>query len=105
MTHLTSFIAFHRANPRVWELFQSFAKQAIASGRDHYSSDAVLHRIRWHTTVETTGPVFKINDHYSSLYARLFHMAYPQHGQFFRNRALSGSWADVDKELQKLLQL
>ena len=102
MTHLSSFIQFHRANPKVWELFQAFTRQAIGAGRDHYSADAILHRIRWHTTVETTGPVFKINDHYSSLYARLFHMAHPQHGRFFEIRALSDE-RDVDRDLRALL--
>jgi len=72
--------------------------------RSHYSADAVIHRIRWYTTVETAGSEFKINDHYSSLYARLFHMAYPQHGKFFRNRELSGCGADVDSELRKLIK-
>lgn len=103
MTHLTAFAAFHRQNPRVWDLFKSFTKQAIASGRPHYSADAVLHRIRWYTTVETAGPVFKINDHYSSLYARLFHLAYPERGRFFEIRKLSDE-RDVDRDLRALLQ-
>lgn len=102
MTHLIAFTTFHQQNPRVWDLFKSFTKQAIASGRPHYSADAVLHRIRWHTTVETKGSDFKINDHFSSLYARLFHMAHPEHGKFFETRALSDG-VEVDQELRKLL--
>lgn len=54
--------------------------------------------------METTGPIYKINDHYSSLYARLFHLAHPQHGRFFELRALSDE-RDVDRDLRSLLKL
>ena len=102
MTHLDDFKRFHKENPRVWDLFKAFTMQLIAAGRTRYSSDAVIHRIRWYTTVETTGPVFKINDHYSSLYARLFHIAHSEYGKVFETRQLSDG-QNVDAELRKLL--
>ena len=85
---LDSFEVFHFHNPNVWALFKQFALQAIASGRERYSSDCVCHRIRWHTAIETRGEEVKINDHYTAYYARLFHLAYPEHSGFFKNRKL-----------------
>lgn len=80
------FERFHAANPQVWELFKKFTFQLIAAGRAHYSSDAIMQRIRWHTDVETVGEPVKINDHYTAFYARMFHKEFPAHDGFFRNR-------------------
>ncbi len=80
------FKKFHAENPRVWFLFKLFTEAAMASGRKHYSADAVFHRIRWMEEVETKSEAFKLNDHYTSLYARLFEAARPEHAGFFRKR-------------------
>lgn len=97
MTYVSDFIRFHRANPRVWELFKRFSMDLILAGRPHHSADSVIHRIRWETAICTTDAAseFKINDHYSSLYARLFHLAFPDYGNFFRVRKLSGDEGNV----------
>ncbi len=42
-----AFERFDRAHPDVWALFVRFAEELRASGRHHYSADALLHRIRW----------------------------------------------------------
>ena len=83
------FKLFHEDNPQVWELFKRFTLEAIASGQSHYSSDAIVQRIRWHTTVEAkpvSADPTRVNDHYTGFYARLFHREFPQHDGFFRNR-------------------
>lgn len=77
---------FHKANPRVYDLFKRFTFQVIRAGHQHYSADAVCHRIRWHTSVETQGDDFKINNNYAAYYARLFMVEHPQHDGFFRTR-------------------
>lgn len=65
------FAEFDAANPEVWELFKRFARQARDAGRGRYSADAILHRIRWHVAIETrSNDGFKINDHFSAMYAR-----------------------------------
>jgi len=82
-----NFLRFHRANPEVWKLFKRFTLQTMTAGHKYYSADAVVHRIRWHTSVEVhTDEEFKINDHYVSYYARLFMKVYPEHKGFFRIR-------------------
>ncbi len=77
---------FHAENPQVYELFKRFTFQVISAGRDRYSSDAICHRIRWHTTIEARGDTFKINDHHTAFYARLFMDDHPQHRGFFETR-------------------
>lgn len=81
------FERFDADNPGVWSLFKKFTFDVIETKRHkHYSSDAVVQRIRWHTSIETTGESVKINDHYRAYYARKFHAEFPQHDGFFRNR-------------------
>lgn len=89
------FAAFDSANPKVWELFKLFTLEAIRSGRKHFSADAVCHRIRWYTAIETRGDIYKINDHFASRYARRFHLHYPEHDGFFAVRALREERAKV----------
>jgi hypothetical protein len=81
------FHKFDQANPRFWNLFQRFAFEVINAGRDHYSADAIFHRIRWHVNIElnSTEPV-KVNNDYAAHYARKFHDNYPQHSAFFELR-------------------
>jgi hypothetical protein len=60
----------------------------IASGQTNYSSKSIFERIRWHVEIETKSEEVKLNNNFSAYYARLFHLAYPQHRGFFRNRRL-----------------
>ena len=80
-----SFVKFHKANPAVWVKFQEFAKVILLANFEHYSADAICHRIRWHHATEHQSD-FKINDHYTALYARMFELAYPECTGFFRKR-------------------
>lgn len=91
------FNEFDRDNPGVWELFKRFTLQVINAGHAHYSADCVLHRIRWHTSVDTgRGEDFRINNNYAAGYARKFETEFPRHRGFFRLRA---SKLDVPAEL------
>jgi hypothetical protein len=84
------FDKFDSANPEVYELFKKFTFDAIHAGYGRYSSDAILHRIRWHTNVETnSADGFKLNDHHTAYYARKFMLDFPEHCGFFRTRPLS----------------
>jgi hypothetical protein len=89
------FERFHTANPRVWDLFKLFTLQLIHRGFKHYSADAIVHRIRWHSAIEATCDVAKINNCHTAHYARLFHREFPAHDGFFRNRALVSSRANT----------
>jgi hypothetical protein len=85
-----TFWEFHRNNPVVYELFKRFTNEVIAAGHLRYSSDAVLHRIRWHTKITLREREdYKINDNYSAYYARLWLADHPNHPDFFETRALA----------------
>ena len=47
------------------------------------------------TSIETTGDIFKINDHHTAYYSRLWMRLNPEHKGFFRTRLVSGSIADA----------
>jgi len=72
----------------VCELFERFTFQVINTGRSHYSSDAILHRIRWHAHIEQHDDDFKCNDHWTSALSRWFMERHPQHTGFFETRRL-----------------
>jgi hypothetical protein len=80
------FAEFDAANPDVWRLFERFTLELIRRGFEHYSSDAVLHRVRWETAVSAKDGTFKIDNNWTPYFARKFHSHYPQYAGFFRTR-------------------
>jgi hypothetical protein len=82
------------ANPIVWAMFERFTFEMIRRGFQHYSADAVLHRVRWETAMPLEDDSsFKINNNWSCCYARKFRDRYPAHAEFFRLRV---SQVDAD---------
>ena len=83
-----AFADFDQANPHIWDLFVQFSHE-IRTNHSHFSSDAVLHRIRWEvatTTTEYESGSYKINNNYSAYYARKLMDADPSFAGFFRTR-------------------
>ena len=83
---LERFVKFHKENPEVWKLFVQFTQTLLFTARKTYSADAVCHRIRWHYATNDKNGDFKINDHYTALYARLWAVKFPERKDFFRLR-------------------
>jgi hypothetical protein len=111
-----AFISYHEENPEVFEMFkkylneiitaeQSKTRASIAMIREHKklktSAKMILNRIRWEiATVGLKGTgseenasnnkfdSFKINDAFSSRYARLFSEQNPDWSFLFNQRAL-----------------
>ena len=79
------FARFHKANEHIFDMFRDYAFAAKDAGMNRYSADAILHRIRWNINVETKRAEGqpKINDHYSSRYARMLIDIYPEFDGFF----------------------
>ena len=89
------FEKYNRDHPKVYEYFKRFAFEAIAAGQKEFSSDAILHRIRWFVTIEQSPyEDYKINNNYSSRYARKFIEDFPQHAGFFKTRKLKKEISD-----------
>jgi hypothetical protein len=70
----------------VCSLFERFAFEVRSSGFKHYTSDAILHRIRWHRRVERGDREFKCNDHWTAPLARWFVARLPHMRGFFSMR-------------------
>jgi hypothetical protein len=73
----------------VKELFSVLTYELIKRGWNHYSADAVLHRIRWHYHVEKGNREFKCNDHWTASLARWWLANNQNHPEFFELRALA----------------
>ena len=85
------FKAFHQKNSEVYELFKTFTFRAINAGHNKLSSEMIINRIRWETSIDTTDVDYKINNDYKPFYSRMFMNEYPQYKNFFATR---GSYAD-----------
>lgn len=88
-----AFEKYHADNPRIYELFKRFALQIVEKRKNRpnkkTSANLLINRIRWEIYVETiTDDGFRINDHYSSRYARKFVEEYPQYRDLFNFREL-----------------
>jgi hypothetical protein len=83
------FERFHAACPEVFALYCRFAEELLAAGHTRGSSDWILGRIRWFYKVDSPRPGgFKINDHFTSRYARLLIRTDPRFKGFFELREL-----------------
>lgn len=81
------FEEYHRENPHVYELFLKYAKQVKNSGFDRFSSKAIYERLRWHLSFETNDcDAFKLNNNYTSFYARKVMAEHPEFTNFFETR-------------------
>lgn len=85
------FIAFDKANPRVYELFKRFAWELKSAGRNRFGAKAIVERIRWHYAVETIADDFTINNNFTSCYARLLILDEPAFRDFFETRRTPGT--------------
>jgi hypothetical protein len=79
---------WHKDNPHVYELFQRFTFQAINRGHDNLSAWLIINRIRWETSIETTGADFKISNNCIAYYARQFMQDYPEYKGFFSTKKM-----------------
>lgn len=83
-----AFETFNEKNPDVYNHFIRLALAAVRKGKRRISANMIINVIRWDIFMKTTDDTlftkagteisFKINDHYSSRYARLFIRDYPQ---------------------------
>lgn len=84
-----AFDTYHQLNPHVYSEVKKLALAAIEKGRKKISFKLIINVIRWERFMQTDEPTsvnvdgqlvaFKINDAYSSRFARLFAQEFPQH--------------------------
>ena len=83
------FNQFDRANPKVYELFKEKVLEAVRRGKKKTSSKMIINLLRWEYYLETDSEdEFKINDRYTSHYARKFARENPHYSEMFNFRRL-----------------
>lgn len=90
-------------NPDVYDEFKRNALQMRSIGRKKYSASNIVGKIRWDRDIRTTGDVFKINNDFSPLLARLLIYHEPSFDGFFElrinpNVQYSGSHEQRERE-------
>ena len=70
----------------VCHLFEKLTLAVWARGFEHYSADAILHRIRWHFDVDVGDRSFKCNNNWTAHLSRWFMKLHPEMGDFFHTR-------------------
>lgn len=81
---------WHKKNPHVWELFERFAMEAVRKGRKKISHWLIINRIRWETSIITTGHDFKISNDHIAFYARLWIALHPDYKDLFNVKKMKG---------------
>ena len=82
------FQEFHAENPQVYTALRDRALQLKRKGWNHYGIKAIVEVVRFHRALETTDPDFKLNNNYSSRYARILMDEEPELAGFFQTREL-----------------
>lgn len=83
-----AFKAFHAKNPQVYDKLVELAETAQRSGR-RVGIRMLWEVMRWDLTVKVAaGEDFKLNDHYTSRYARLIQEQRPDLAGIFQTRTL-----------------
>lgn len=85
------FLRYHEQNPRIWGQFKQYAFQMMQAGRKKGSAKEIMERVRWEENLtRSEDQDFKINNDFTSLYARKFIEKFPEAGGFFEFRKVSG---------------
>lgn len=86
------FQRYHKLHPQVYQLFREFALQLWAAGRRRAGAKQIFERIRWELAIKPdpreSGEGFKLNNIFTSRYARLLVAERPELAEFFEFRKL-----------------
>lgn len=83
------FWAYHEANPDVYRQLRELALQMRRGGVNKYGMKGLFEVLRWHHAMQTSDPEgFKLNNNFTSFYARLLMDREPALAGFFELRTL-----------------
>ena len=88
------FVEFHHANPQVYKTLVALARKWAQAGHDKCSIDMLFHLLRWEYGTSTSGDSgFRLNDHFTSRYARLISANEPDLADLFNTRSIRSDWS------------
>jgi hypothetical protein len=91
------FWEFHTQNPDVYQKLRSLALQMRRRGVEQYSIKSLFEVLRWHHALTTNDPSgYKLNNNYTSFYARLLMEREPELEGFFELRSLRWQTYEVN---------
>lgn len=83
------FRTFHRENPHVYQILVRLAREARTRGKTRLGVKALWERMRWDIWMQTEDDdEFKLNNNFTSRYARLIVRQEPDIAGMFELRAL-----------------
>lgn len=84
------FAEFNQANPHVYWTLLRLAREARARGRTKVGIKMLYEVCRWEMTLQTSGDEeYKLNNNFTSRYARLLMQHNPELAGFFEIRAMA----------------
>jgi hypothetical protein len=89
--HLTideAFAVFHEANPWVYKALVRLARRYLTTGRTRIGAKALFEVLRWEWSMATVDDEFKLNNNFTSRYARLIMATEPDLADVFEVREL-----------------
>ena len=92
LTDWERFKFIHKDRPQIYEVFTTTSLDFIDRGIKRYSAYGVMHIVRWRIFipgVDMRPPEdFKISDHMTPFYARLFLRDNPKYEEFFQTKEI-----------------
>jgi hypothetical protein len=85
---INKFIEYHKANKKIWEVFEQAAVQLCNQGKTRLSSKALFEDLRRSEVIQAIYKDWKVNNTYSSFYPRIFELYYPQFKGRFEMRSV-----------------
>lgn len=82
------FRKFHEQNPQVLIRLVALAHEAMDRGKRRIGAKTLVEVARWHVWLETEGDEFRINNSFTSRYARLLVELHPEFEGLFEIREL-----------------
>ncbi len=82
------FEAFHDANPWVCRALEQLTADLVGRGRRRIGIKSLFEVLRWHYNRATEGDDFRLNNSYTSRYARLLIDRHPEWADVFETREL-----------------
>ena len=80
------FVAFHQANPHIFDMLREMALELQTAGRKRYGISGLFEVLRWRYAVKTSEPDFKLNNNHRAFYARKLMSYVPELRGFFAIR-------------------
>jgi hypothetical protein len=90
-----AWVVWHTTNPEFFTLFEQFTAEALRRGHKKLSGWLIANRVRWETSIVTTGNDYKISNDFIALFARLYMVRNPKYIGFFRTKRMKRLKRDV----------